>query len=83
MNNKANIAQFIIEKAKERGALKSTCPSEIARELYPADWRKHMAEIRFAAIDLHKSGKVKLTQKGIAVDPDHFKGPIRIKIGKS
>ena len=66
--------------AKERGADKSTCPSEIARALYPDDWRKHMEDVRNVAVEMHKSGQVVITQKGKPIDVDHIKGPIRIKI---
>ncbi|TSJ44421.1 DUF3253 domain-containing protein [Mucilaginibacter corticis] len=78
-----NITQSILQTARERGTSKSTCPSEIARALFPDDWRKHMGEIRDAAIELHKSGQVLLTQKGNPVDPDHIKGPVRIRISRS
>ena len=80
MTDQENIAQVILQTAQIRGVLKSTCPSEIARELFPKDWRNHMGEIRDAAIALHNSGKVLLTQKGRVIDPEDVKGPIRIKI---
>ncbi len=66
--------------ASQRGPEKSTCPSEIARMLFPGDWRKRMRTVVDVAIDLHKQGKVVITQKGIPVDLDHIKGPVRIKI---
>lgn len=66
--------------AAERAPDKTVCPSEIARALFPANWRKHMQEVRDAAIELHKAGKVTITQKGKAIDVEHIKGPIRIKI---
>jgi hypothetical protein len=56
--------QAILELAQERGPEKSTCPSEVARVLFPADWRKHMAAVRAAAIELYYSGEVVITQKG-------------------
>jgi len=81
MTGQNKITQVILQTAYERGVSKSTCPSEIARELFPGNWRKHMGEIRDAAISLHKSGEVLLMQKGRIIDPDDFKGPIRIRIG--
>lgn len=74
------IRETILQMASERGAAKSTCPSEIARALFPEDWRRHMAEVRDEAIDLHKQGRVLITQKGLPMDVDHIKGPVRIKI---
>lgn len=81
MENKSpDISEKILAVAKSRGADKSTCPSEIARMLYPEDWRKHMQRVVEVAIDLQRQDKVAITQKGIPVDPDNIKGPIRIKI---
>lgn len=39
-----------------------------------------MAEVRDAAIELKKAGKVQITQRGKPIDVDHIKGPIRIRI---
>jgi len=83
MTDPESIAQAVLQTARERGMSKSTCPSEIARELFPQDWRNHMGEIRDVAIELNKKGKVLLMQKVKAIDPDHFKGPIRIRIDDS
>ncbi|MES2267242.1 MAG: DUF3253 domain-containing protein [Bacteroidota bacterium] len=75
-----SIPQTTLTMAAERGRDKTVCPSEIARALFPTNWRKHMQEIRDAAIELQKDGKVSITQKGEPVDVGHIKGPIRIKI---
>ena len=74
------IRETILNMASKRGPDKTVCPSEIARALYPANWRKHMQDIRDAAIELQKDGKVTITQKGQPADVGHIKGPIRIKI---
>lgn len=74
------ILTSILSVATQRGPDKSTCPSEIARMLFPDDWRKHMEDVVDVAIDLHNEGKVLITQKGIPIDVNHIKGPIRIKI---
>ncbi|TLV03980.1 DUF3253 domain-containing protein [Dyadobacter luticola] len=80
MQHYQKIASTILSTASDRGADKSTCPSEIARMLFPDDWRKHMEEVREVAIDLHNKGNVVITQKGIPVDVNAIKGPVRIKI---
>ncbi|AMR31888.1 hypothetical protein A0256_10870 [Mucilaginibacter sp. PAMC 26640] len=77
---KTNLPQTILSMATERGPDKSVCPSEIARDLFPNDWRKHMQEVRAAAVELQNEGKVIITQKGAPVDVNHIKGPVRIKI---
>jgi len=74
------ISAKILSVARQRGFEKTTCPSEIARMLFSREWRKHMQEIRDIAIELHNSGKVIITQKGVPIDVEHLKGPIRIKI---
>lgn len=80
MQHYEKIAQTILTTATHRGAEKSTCPSEIARVLFPGDWRKHMKEVLAVAIDLHHEGSVVITQKGIPVDVEAIKGPVRIKV---
>ena len=80
MQQHGDISETILSFATHRGPEKSTCPSEIARMLYPDDWRRHMRNVQNAAIELHNQGKVVITQKGKPVDVNHIKGPIRIKI---
>ena len=75
-----DISNAVLSLATTRGPGKSTCPSEIARQLFPQDWRNEMNAVREVAIDLHKQGKVVITQKGKTVDIDEIKGPVRIKI---
>lgn len=78
--SREDISNAVLSLATTRGPGKSTCPSEIARLLFPQDWRNEMNAVREVAIDLHKQGKVVITQKGKPVDIDEIKGPIRIKI---
>ena len=80
MQPQTDILTTILSVATQRGADKSTCPSEIARMLFPNDWRKHMKDVVDVAIDLHNQGVVAITQKGIPIDVNLIKGPIRIKI---
>ena len=80
MKHYEKIATTILSTAMHRGAEKSTCPSEIARMLFPNGWREHMKDVLEVAIDLHNKGSVTITQKGIPVDVKDFKGPVRIKI---
>ena len=66
--------------AASRGPDKTICPSDVARALFPANWRSRMDAVRAAAVELQKAGKVSITQKGQPVDVEHIKGPVRIKI---
>jgi hypothetical protein len=79
----STISQTILNMATDRGMDKTICPSEVARALFPVNWRKYMEEVRQAAIELQQEGKVSITQKGEPVDVEHIKGPIRIKIVSS
>lgn len=80
MQHYKKIATTILSTAIHRGAEKSTCPSEIARMLFPDGWREHMKDVLEVAIDMHNEGSVAITQKGIPVDVKNIKGPVRIKI---
>jgi len=80
MQHYEKIETTILSTAMHRGAEKSTCPSEIARILFPDGWREHMKDVRRVAIDLHNKGSVVITQKGKPVDVENIKGPVRIKI---
>ena len=74
------LTKAIIEQATERGKDKTICPSEVARKLWPDDWRDHMEEVRRAAFELRENGQVIITQKGKLVTGNDAVGPIRIKI---
>ena len=80
MQHYEKITTSILSTAIHRGVEKSTCPSEIARLLFPKDWREHMKDVLDVAIDLHNKGSIVITQKGIPIDVKDFKGPVRIKI---
>ena len=75
-----NITTTIIEQATQRGKDKTICPSEVARKLWPDEWRDHMEEVRKAAFALRNNGQVVITQKGHIITGDDLVGPIRIKI---
>jgi hypothetical protein len=80
MNHQPSISQTILRMATDRGADKTICPSEVARALFPDEWRGHMEEVRQHAFDLQRTGQVSITQKGEPIDAKNIKGPIRIKI---
>lgn len=74
------ISDTIIEKLLQRDAGKTICPSEVARALFPDNWRDEMEHVRTVAKSLVKEGKIVITQEGEVVDPDNFKGAIRLKL---
>lgn len=80
MDHKTIIQQAILDLARKRGKTKSFCPSEIARMLFPDDWRPYMGLIREITQDLADQGIVLITQKGQTVHTKAIKGPIRIQL---
>lgn len=73
------VEEAILEAIEARAASASICPSEVARSLWPEDWRPRLEEVREAARRLVAEGRVEITQGGRAVDPSTAKGPIRIR----
>ncbi|WP_232830773.1 DUF3253 domain-containing protein [Tropicimonas sp. IMCC34011] len=73
----AAIAAELRRLARERGADKTFCPSEVARAM-ASDWRPLMEDVRRVAGDLVSGGELRATQKGVSADPVSATGPIRL-----
>ena len=71
-----------LKYSKERGYEKTYCPSEVARHLFPNDWRNKMMLVRKVADTLVEKGEIVVLQKGIVQTklPSCLKGPIRLRI---
>ncbi len=74
------IDQTLRRLVQARGAGKTICPSEVARDLEPDRWRSLMKTVRVRAVALAKRGEIQITRKGKAVDPDQFKGVYRLRL---
>lgn len=76
------IAETILRFVAERGAGKTVCPSEVARELggpHPENWSPLMQPVRRVAVRMTKAGEVAILRKGKPVeDPDDFRGIYRL-----
>jgi len=72
------IAHTILTMVSSRAHDSSVCPSEVARALWD-DWRPQMEAVRQAARRLVAQGALEITQGGRVVDPDHARGPIRLR----
>ena len=59
---------------------KSIEPSDVAKELQPEQWQRMLPKVRAAALGLMRQGKLTITKKGKAVDPNAFKGVIRLRL---
>lgn len=71
----------ILRQTAARGPDKSICPSEVARALDPADWRRHMTAVRGMAAILSAEGAVEILRKGKPVPPEAMHGVIRLRAG--
>lgn len=80
----AEIEARILTLARARGAGRTICPSEVARELAGPDEKASrllMRPIRAVAVALARQGRIAILRKGKPVDPEDFKGVYRIGIG--
>jgi len=81
MNERESIRVAILELLNGRSSGKSTCPSEVARLVFDEDtWRERMSLVRAVAIDLAEAGIIEICQRGIAINPEHTRGPIRLRL---
>jgi hypothetical protein len=74
------IDEAILTLAAEKGVTSSITPEDAARAVDPEKWRTHMGEVRGAAARLAKEGRIVILRKGKPVDPENFKGVIRLRI---
>jgi UV DNA damage endonuclease len=75
------IRQLTLDLIHQRGDGKTICPSEVARHLWPDDWRPQMANVRRIAGRMADRGEIVVRQRGMQVSLATAKGPIRL--GKS
>ena len=59
---------------------KSIEPSDVAKELQPQQWQRMLPKVRGVAVALAREGRLIITKKGKPVDPNAFKGVIRLKL---
>ena len=58
---------------------KSIEPADVAKELQPEQWQRMLPKVKSAALHLMRQGKLTITKKGKAVDPDNFRGVTRLR----
>lgn len=76
----ADLEQRILDVLHARASTSTICPSDVARDVSPEDWRPLMDPVRDAARRLVAAGRIEITQGGQVVDLDQVKGPIRIRL---
>ena len=73
------LEEAIVALLSKRAAGATICPSEVARKLFPDDWRERMEDARRAARRLVAAGLIEITQGGRVVDPSTARGPVRLR----
>jgi hypothetical protein len=78
---KNSIEALIISLCETRVPNGTICPSEVARALWPSDWREHMNDVRDVGVALAVANKIEITQRGVVRDPDdEIRGAIRYRL---
>jgi len=73
------IETAILNKIASLEPGKSIEPAEVAKTLQPEQWQRMLPKVRAAALALMRQGKLTITKKGKALDPDDFKGVTRLR----
>jgi hypothetical protein len=73
------IQEAILNLLQRRGAGKTICPSEAARQVAPEGWESLMEPTRQVAKRLAAAGEITITQGGVEVDGSRAKGAIRLR----
>lgn len=73
------LAQAILSTVEERAPAGTVCPSEVARSLWPDEWREQMDTVRQAAWQLCAAELLQITQRGRPVPLSSSTGPIRLQ----
>lgn len=55
-------------------------PAEVAKAMQPEQWQRMLPKVRACALGLMRQGRLTITKKGKPVDPNAFKGVIRLRL---
>lgn len=77
--NNFDYSEQILNLLKQRALTSSICPSEVLPIEQKQD-HQMMEHVRRSARKLAHADLIEITQKGKPVDPENFKGPIRLKL---
>jgi Protein of unknown function (DUF3253) len=74
----------ILRQCAARAPNRSICPSEVARALWPTEWREHMDKVRCVGTQLARASEIQITQRGSVRDPhEEIRGAIRYQLPKT
>ena len=64
-------------------AAKAVAEGRKRRNDPPDLWRRYMNAVRQQAVFLARQGRIEITRKGKPVDPNNFKGVVRLRLPQS
>lgn len=76
----AEIEAAILALLAEAGPGKSIDPGEAAQRVAGAQWRSLSARVRRIAAAMMRRGELAVVRKGRPVDPDDFRGVVRLRL---
>ena len=79
MSDRQRAREAILGLLEKRGSGKTICPSDAARAMDDAGFRRLMPVVREVAAALVEEGRLEVTQKGHVVDIARAKGPVRLR----
>lgn len=74
------IETAIFDSLAEKPAGSSVEPAEAAKALAGDQWRRMLPKVKAVAVGLARQGRLVITKKGKPVNPEAFKGVIRLRL---
>lgn len=74
------VRETILQMCAATGTDSSVKAEDIAIEIYPEEWQSVLKRVRLFAKQLALAGEIEILRKGEPVDPEDFKGLIRLRI---
>ena len=74
------VRETILQMCSAAGTDSSVKPEDIAIEIYPAEWQSVLKRVRLFAKQLALTNEIEILRKGQPVDPNDFKGLIRLRV---
>ena len=74
------IEAAILDQLAALPAGKSISPDDVAKALQPEQWQRMTGKVRGVAVGMARQGRIIITKKGKPMDPNAFKGVIRLRL---
>ncbi len=74
------IEAAIFEKLAKLDPGKSIEPADVAKAMQPEQWQRMLPKVKAVALGLMRQGRLTITKKGKAIDPNAMKGVVRLRL---